>query len=123
MYLHDLVAWHDSDDSARAAHLVRRTGLAEGLATLPVKPFLHGDNGATLKATTVLAMLRWLGVKPSCSRPRVSDNNAYADSLFETAKYWPEFPGKGFADPTAARQWAANFVRCYNVGRRHSSIR
>jgi len=26
---------------------------------------LHGDNGATLKATTVLAMLHWLGIKPS----------------------------------------------------------
>jgi hypothetical protein len=34
---------------------------------------LHGDNGATLKATTVLAMLHWLGIKPSYSRPRVSD--------------------------------------------------
>ena len=29
------------------------------------KPVLHGDNGSTLKATTVLAMLNWLGVKPS----------------------------------------------------------
>jgi hypothetical protein len=28
------------------------------------KPVLHGDNGSTLKATTVLAMLQWLGVKP-----------------------------------------------------------
>ena len=29
---------------------------------------LHGDNGSTLKATTVLAMLNWLGVKPSGER-------------------------------------------------------
>jgi transposase InsO family protein len=40
----------------------------------------------------VLAMLNWLGVKPSYSRPRVSDDNAYAESLFRTAKYRPEFP-------------------------------
>ena len=33
----------------------------------PVRPVLHGDNGATLKATTVLAMLHWLGIKPSYS--------------------------------------------------------
>ena len=54
-----IVGWevHDSDDSLHAAHLVRRTVLAEGIATMPVKPVLHGDNGATLKATTVLAML------------------------------------------------------------------
>ncbi len=86
-----------------AAHLVRRTALAEGIATLRTKPVLHGDNGATLKATTVLAMLHWLGVKPSYSRPRVSDDNAYAESLFRTAKYRPEFPAKGFADLEAAR--------------------
>ena len=37
--------------------LVRRTALAEGIAALADKPVLHGDNGSTLKATTVLAML------------------------------------------------------------------
>ena len=93
------------------------------VATLPVKPVLHGDNGATLKATTVLAMLYWLGVKPSYSRPRVSDDNAYAESLFRTAKYRPEFPAKGFVDLAATRAWATNFVRWYNVDHRHSGIR
>jgi putative resolvase len=84
---------------------------------------LHGDNGATLKATTVLAMLHWLGVKPSYSRPRVSDDNAYAEALFRTAKYRPEFPAKGFADLDQARTWAADFVHWYNVDHRHSGIR
>jgi hypothetical protein len=28
----------------------------------------------------------------------VSDDNAYAESLFRAAKYRPEFPAKGFAD-------------------------
>ena len=46
-----------TDDSVHAAHLVRRTALAEGIATMSPKPVLHGDNGSTLKATTVLAML------------------------------------------------------------------
>ena len=70
---------------------------------MPARPVLHGDNGATLKATTVLAMLHWLGIKPSYSRPRVSDDNAYAEALFRTAKYRPEFPLKGFADLDAAQ--------------------
>jgi putative transposase len=114
---------HDSDDSEHAAHLVRRTALAESIATLETKPVLHGDNGSTLKATTVLAMLQWLGVKPSYSRPRVSDDNAYAESLFRTAKYRPEFPARGFASLDDARAWAAEFVRWYNVDHRHSGIR
>jgi putative transposase len=114
---------HDSDDSDHAVHLVRRTALAESIATQENKPVLHGDNGSTLKATTVLAMLQWLGVKPSYSRPRVSDDNAYAESLFRTAKYRPEFPAKGFASLDEARAWAAEFVRWYNVDHRHSGIR
>lgn len=114
---------HDSDDSGHAVHLVRRTALAEGIATMATKPVLHGDNGSTLKATTVLAMLQWLGVKPSYSRPRVSDDNAYAESLFRTAKYRPEFPAKGFASLDEARAWAAHFVHWYNVDHRHSGIR
>ena len=114
---------HDSDDADHAVHLVRRTALAESIATMDTKPVLHGDNGSTLKATTVLAMLQWLGVKPSYSRPRVSDDNAYAESLFRTARYRPEFPIKGFASLDEARAWAAEFVRWYNVDHRHSGIR
>jgi transposase InsO family protein len=125
LYSRKIVGWevHDNDSSDHAVHLVRRTALAEGIAALTDKPVLHGDNGSTLKATTVLAMLNWLGVKPSYSRPRVSDDNAYAESLFRTAKYRPEFPSKGFATLQAARDWGAAFVHWYNVEHKHSGIR
>ena len=76
-----------------------------------------------LEATAVLAMLNWLGGKPSYSRPRVSDDNAYPESLLRTVKYRPEFPAKGFTDLDAARAWAAGFVRWYNVEHSHSGIR
>lgn len=114
---------HESDSADHAAHLVRRTALAENLHANEAKPVLHGDNGATLKATTVLAMLHWLGIDPSYSRPRVSNDNAYAEALFRTAKYRPEFPANGFTDVDAARAWATAFVHWYNVEHRHSGIR
>jgi len=114
---------HDRDEAGHAAHLVRRTALVEGIAARLSKPVLHGDDGATLKATTVLAMLHWLGVKPSCSRPRVSDDYANAEALFRTAKYRPEFTAQGFADLDTARAWALDFLRWYNVEHRHSGIR
>jgi len=125
LYSRKIVGWevHVNDSSEHAVHLVRRTALAEGIAALAVKPVLHGDNGSTLKATTVLAMLDWLGVKPSYSRPRVSDDNAYAESLFRTAKYRPEFPATGFASLEDARAWGAAFVRWYNLEHKHSGIR
>ncbi len=125
LYSRKIVGWevHQSDNSDHAAHLVRRTALAEGVAAVTNKPVLHGDNGSTLKATTVLAMLNWLGVKPSYSRPRVSDDNAFAESLFRTAKYRPEFQALGFTDLDAARAWAVGFVHWYNIDHRHSGIR
>jgi transposase InsO family protein len=100
-----------------------RTALAEGLHALKEKPVLHGDNGATMKATTVLAMLNWLGIKASYSRPRVSDDNAFVESLFRTAKYRPQFPSSGFAAVEDARQWASDFVTWYNHDHLHSGIR
>jgi len=114
---------HATDSADHAAHLARRTALAEGIHAMPVKPVLHGDNGATLKATTVLAMLHWLGIEPSYSRPRVSDDNPYAEAMFRTAKYRPDFPLKGFPDLDTARDWAARFVHWYNNEHRHSGIK
>lgn len=124
LYSRKIVGWevHEADLSDHAALLVKRTAIAEGIYTLPVKPVLHGDNGATLKATTVLSMLHWLGIKPSYSRPRVSDDNAFSESLFRTAKYRPEFPDKGFADLSEARCWGASFAHWYNHDHRHSGI-
>lgn len=114
---------HATDDSDHAVELLRRTALTEGLHALPVGPVLHGDNGSTLKCTTVLAMMQWLGITASYSRPRVSDDNAFVESLFRTAKYRPQFPASGFASLEDARRWASEFVAWYNHDHRHSGIR
>jgi transposase InsO family protein len=59
LYSRKVVGWevHADDSSGHAVHLVGRTALTEGIAALTDKPVLHGYNGSTLKATTVLAML------------------------------------------------------------------
>jgi putative transposase len=113
LYSRMIVGWeiHETDDPEHAVSLLKRTALAEGIHAMADKPVLHGDNGSTLKATTVLAMLHWLGVKPSYSRPRVSDDNAFVESLFKTAKYRPEFPVRGFATLEDARQWGRHPAR------------
>jgi len=125
LYSRNIVGFevHGSDSADHAVDLVRRTALSEGLHALATKPVLHGDNGATLKATSVLAMLNWLGIAPSHSRPRVSNDNPYAEAFFRTAKYRLEFPERGFADRDEARDWAARFVHWYNNVHRHSAIR
>jgi transposase InsO family protein len=45
-----------------------------------------------MRAATLEARLEELGVLRSFSRPRVSNDNPYSESLFRTAKYRPDYP-------------------------------
>jgi putative transposase len=123
LYSRKIVGWevHERELAEHASRLVERTRLAERCIDRPL--VLHGDNGSPLKAASVQVTLKRLGIVPSYSRPRVSDDNAYVEALFRTCKYVPTYPKKGFADLTSARQWVAAFVRWYNHEHRHSGIR
>jgi transposase InsO family protein len=45
-----------------------------------------------MKGATMLATLQKLGVMASLSRPAVSNDNPYSESLFKTLKYRPAYP-------------------------------
>ena len=64
-----------------------------------------------------------LGVMPSLSRPGVSNDKPYSESLFKTLKYRPAYPLKAFDTLLAARTWVGALVRWYNHEHRHSAIR
>ena len=84
---------------------------------------LHSDNGGPMKGSTMLATLQNLGVTPSFSRPMVSDDNPYSESLFRTMKYRPEYPSKPFEGLSHAQGWVDEFVSWYNTRHLHSAIR
>ena len=84
---------------------------------------LHSDNGGPMKGATMVVTLERLGVLASFSRPGVSNDNAFSESLFRTLKYRPEYPSKPFASIEAARAWVSSFVCWYNTQHLHSSIR
>lgn len=84
---------------------------------------LHSDNGSSMKGSKMLATLQNLGVAASFSRPAVSNDNPYSESLFKTLKYRPMQLPKPFDDLLAARQWATKMVHWYNEEHRHSSIK
>jgi putative transposase len=84
---------------------------------------LHSDNGSPMKGSTMLATMITLGVMASLSRPAVSNDNPYSESLFKTLKYRPEYPMHPFADIAAARSWVTTLVQWYNHEHRHSAIR
>ncbi len=83
---------------------------------------LHSDNGGPMKGATMLATLQKLGVVPSFSRPKVSDDNPFSESLFKTLKYRPSYPGGAFASLAEARAWVDRFVAWYNFEHQHSEI-
>src|SRR5450756_2222528 len=76
-----------------------------------------------MKGATMLATLQNLGVMPSFSRPSVSNDNPYSESLFKTLKYHPGLPEKPFDTLDEARLWVAGFQQWYNEEHQHSAIK
>ena len=104
-----------------ASLLVNRS--CRDLGVDPEGLILHSDNGGPMKGSTMLATLQRLGIVPSFSRPRVSDDNPYSEALFRTLKYRPEYPRRPFESIEEARDWVREFVRWYNTEHLHSAIR
>lgn len=118
-----VVSWavHEVESEALAREL-----FLESCRRLNVDPHglvFHADNGAAMKGATLLATLQFLGVIASFSRPRVSNDNAFAEAHFRTMKYRPDFPSRPFTSLAAARAWVERFVAWYNASHLHSGIR
>lgn len=123
IYSRKLVAWevHTCESGELASALIQRAILREQCLYQPL--VLHADNGAPMTSSTLQAKLKELGVTPSHSRPRVSNDNPFSESLFRTVKYCPQWPSQGFAALDDAQRWMLAFERFYNQEHRHSGIR
>ncbi|WP_350344251.1 integrase core domain-containing protein [Proteinivorax tanatarense] len=76
-----------------------------------------------MKAATFQVTLEKLGIQSSFSRPRVSNDNPYSESLFRTMKYRPQHPFNGFKTLEEAREWVKRFVHWYNHDHLHSGLK
>jgi putative transposase len=117
-----IVGWqvYEMESSELASEVMRDICIRESIA--PHQVVLHSDNGSPMKGATMLATLQALGVMPSFSRPAVSNDNPFSESLFKTMKYRPAYPRRPFENLMAARQWVGTFVHWYNEEHRHSAI-
>lgn len=113
-------AVHETQETELAAELLHTLCTTHELDT--EKLVVHSDNGSPMKGCTMLALMQSLGITASFSRPSVSDDNAFAESLFRHLKYAPTYPRKGFASLDEARAWVSRFVDWYNTQHLHSSI-
>ena len=116
------VGWevHEEETGELAAELLQRSVLSQRCAMQLL--VLHSDNGAPMKSYTLKAKMEALGIAPSFSRPRVSNDNPYSASLFRTLKYCLAWPRQGFASLEEARQWVKCFIAWYAHEHRHSGI-
>ncbi len=123
IYSRKIVGWqvYEHESAALAADLMTDICQCEGVVRNQV--MLHSDNGSPMKGATMLATLQQLGVIPSFSRPSVSNDNPYSESLFRTLKYRPQYPEQPFINLSAARGWVQGFADWYNHEHLHSAIR
>lgn len=118
-----IVGWqiHHQECSQLAAEIVMDIARVEGYEKGQV--YVHSDNGSPMKGAAIHATFQKLGITPSYSRPSVSNDNPYSESLFKTLKYCPYYPDQPFKDIQEARQWMEKFADWYNNQHRHSGIK
>jgi len=123
IYSRKIVGWevYATQSAELAADVFRKAHLREGVRADAL--VLHSDNGSPMKGATMLATLQRLGVVPSFSRPAVSNDNPYSESLFSTGKGHSSFPDHPFADLEEARRWAQKFERWYDTEHHHSGLK
>ncbi|MGV9714345.1 transposase [Gordonia sp. NPDC003424] len=112
------VAWKVVAEENTAAAVVMFT---EAFTRYGPPRMLHADNGAVMRSTDLLDALEASGVIASFSRPRVSDDNPFSESLFKTVKYDLDCP-EYFDDIDHARDWTRQFLEGYAHEHRHSGI-
>ena len=118
-----VVGWTiEAEESAERAQAMLDAAL-EREDVRPGQLVIHSDNGSPMKAATMLAFLQGLGIVTSFSRPSVSNDNPYSESLFRTTKYRPEFPSKPFESLEQARCWMTWFEGWYNTEHLHSALK
>ena len=92
-----------------------KQGITKGTLTV------HSDNGPQMRSDAMDEFYAIAGITKSRSRPHVSNDNPYSESLFKTAKYVPLYPGS-FAAIENARLWFNTFFSYYNYEHYHSGL-
>jgi transposase InsO family protein len=107
---------HASESAVLAVEMMKEIFGVHGIPQV-----VHADRGTSMTSKTVAALLSDLEVTRSHSRPRVSNDNPYSESLFKSLKYGPTFPER-FASLGDARAFISGFVDWYNHHHQHSGI-
>ena len=110
-------ALHPYEDARLAEAMIKTASRANGGGPR----YLHSDNGAAMISKRVANLACELDIQLSFSRPKVSNDNPFSESLFKTFKYDLAFP-EIFATAEEARSYCEAYFTTYNTTHRHSGI-
>jgi len=121
VYSRYVVGWRleHREDAVLAGELFANTIADQQVDTRMLT--VHADSGPAMKSKTLNQLFMDLGITRSHSRPHVSNDNPFIESLFKTLKYGAPYPGY-FANIHQARDFCARFFTWYNNEHRHSGI-
>lgn len=106
-----------TENSTTAHQLLERV-----IADNPGIHTVHSDNGSAMTSYKLRDLFNDHGIALSLIRPRVSDDNAFMESVFHTLKYRQFYP-RVFNDIDHAQHWVGEFVEFYNTTHPHSGIK
>lgn len=108
-----------SENGERARDLFDRV-IAERVKD-PSALRVHSDNGSPMRSVCLKALFERLQVRYTHSRPHVSDDNAFIESLFAILKGRASFP-EYFQDLDQARTYVDALLGWYNGVHMHGSL-
>jgi len=106
---------------ARESGLLAEEMMKQIFGVHGVPAVVHADRGTSMTSKSVATLLEDLQVIRSHSRPHVSNDNPFSESLFKTMKYLPTFPAR-FGCLQDARVFMDAFVHAYNHEHHHTGI-
>ncbi len=102
--------------------IVARDFIDDAIARNGTAPHtVHADRGTSMTSKPVSALLSYLGITRSHSRPHISNDNPYSEAQFKTLKYVHDFPHH-FDSLAEAKAFCDGFFTEYNHVHRHSGI-
>ena len=116
-----VVGWRlaDAENGELAADFIDQCHASQGIAAGALT--VHSDRGSAQRSENVVALTQLLDVARSYGRPRVSNDNAYSESINKTLKYRLDYPNR-FSGLDDARAHCRRFFIWYNTEHRHSGI-
>lgn len=121
LFSRKVVAWevYAKEDGTLARDLIAKAMEEEKIN--PNQLTIHADNGRPMRSMSLRQLFDLMSVNASYSRPHTSNDNAYAESLFNTFKSRISFP-EYFKSREDANDFCMEFFTWYNGIHMHSGL-